>query len=79
MKQETYAAADQRTSHNSTFYLGLGLGLGGYVAATTVLAGSACPVCIVAALALIATGVYQKAKARRHQPGCNSAMPQLSH
>ena len=47
---------------NSTFYLGAGIGLGTYAAATTLLVGTACPVCIVAAPVLIGAGLYQKMK-----------------
>lgn len=68
-------AAKRGTLDNNTFHLGLGLGPGGYAMATTVLAGFACPVCIVAAPALVAAGVYQKVKARKHQPGNDGAMP----
>lgn len=53
---------------NSTLYVGLGIGLGGYVTASAVLAGFVCPVCVVAAPALIATGVYQKIKKRVRPP-----------
>ncbi len=47
---------------NSTLYIGAGLGLGTYAAATTLLVGTACPLCIVAAPVLIGAGVYQKMK-----------------
>lgn len=68
MPKEIDAAADDDIEDNSALYVGLGLGLGGYATATTVLAGFACPVCMVAAPALIATGVYQKIKNRNRSP-----------
>lgn len=62
---------------NSTLYVGLGLGLGSYVTATTLLAGFVCPVCVVAAPALIAKGVYQKIRNRNRMSKNESKMPAL--
>jgi len=67
MTNEVEMTTESEGLDNSTLYLGLGLGLGGYVTATTVLAGVACPVCVVAAPALIATGVYQKVRNRKRR------------
>lgn len=68
MMKETEAMTESETApDNSTLYVGLGLGLGGYVTATSVLAGFVCPVCVVAAPALLATGVYQKIRNRRRK------------
>lgn len=47
---------------NSTFYLGAGIGLGTYAAATSLLVGTPCPVCIVASPVLIGAEFYQKMK-----------------
>ncbi|HEP6426279.1 TPA: hypothetical protein VDB83_000543 [Burkholderia cenocepacia] len=68
MMKETKATAESETPlDSSTLYVGLGLGLGGYATATSVLAGFVCPVCVVAAPALFATGVYQKIRNRRRK------------
>lgn len=45
--------------------LGAGLGLGAYATATTVVAGFTCPICVVAAPALIGAGLYKKIKNRK--------------
>lgn len=63
MKKEN----QEKPSDNSTLYLGTGIGLGAYATATTILAGVTCPLCVVAAPALIATGVYQKFKKNKKQ------------
>lgn len=68
MKDTQSTAGREIPPDNSTLYVGLGLGLGGYVTATSVLAGFVCPVCVVAAPALIATGVYQKIRNRSRKP-----------
>jgi hypothetical protein len=69
MMNETEAMTESETApDNSTLYVGLGLGLGGYMTATSVLAGFVCPVCVVAAPALLATGVYQKIRNRSRKP-----------
>lgn len=76
MTNETDTTVEKEISpDNSTLYVGLGLGLGGYVTATSVLAGFVCPVCVVAAPALIATGVYQKIKNRNHMSKNESKIP----
>ncbi|KAG1447270.1 hypothetical protein G6F57_017113 [Rhizopus arrhizus] len=69
MMKDTEATAEREIPpDNSTLYVGLGLGLGSYVTATSVLAGFVCPVCVVAAPALLATGVYQKIRNRSRRP-----------
>ncbi len=60
MPQE--APAEEKEPDNSTMLLGMGAGLGAFATATTLLFSYTCPVCIVAAPALIATGVYRKIK-----------------
>ena len=68
MMNDTEVTTESETvPDNSTLYVGLGLGLGGYVTATSVLAGFVCPVCVVAAPALLVTGVYQKIRNRRRK------------
>jgi hypothetical protein len=54
---QTYKKED-----TGSIYIGTGLGLGAYAAATTLLVGTACPICIVAAPVLIGAGLYQKMK-----------------
>lgn len=66
MEKET--ENQEKPSDNSTLLLGTGLGLGAYATATTILAGVTCPMCVVAAPALIATGIYQKIKKAKHKP-----------
>jgi len=61
---------------NSTLYVGLGLGLGGYATATSLLAGFVCPVCVVAAPALLATGVYQKIRNHNRKSKIGSKIPE---
>ncbi|EML5470855.1 hypothetical protein RSM50_003504 [Pseudomonas aeruginosa] len=75
MAKEIDDAAGSDIQDNSTLYVGLGLGLGGYATATTVLAGFACPVCMVAAPALIATGIYQKIRNRNRRPANECDIP----
>jgi hypothetical protein len=58
MEKET--KNQEKSSDNSTLYLGTGAGLGAYATATTILSGVTCPLCVVVAPALIATGIYQK-------------------
>jgi hypothetical protein len=78
MTNEVEVTTESESPDNSTLYLGLGLGLGGYVTATTILAGVACPVCAVAAPALIATGVYQKVRNRKRRHESKSRNMQLT-
>ncbi|AHB78599.1 hypothetical protein [Pandoraea pnomenusa] len=74
MTKEIETTAESESPDNSTLYLGLGLGLGGYATVTAILAGFVCPTCVVAAPALIATGVYQKMRNRKREPKNESEM-----
>lgn len=56
---------EKNTKDNSSFYLKSGFALAAYVALTTATLGVACPVCVVASPALIATGAYQKFKKKK--------------
>jgi len=69
MKNTDTAEEREMSPDNSTLYIGLGLGLGGYATATGVLAGFVCPACVVAAPALLAAGVYQKIRNRNPTDG----------
>lgn len=73
MKETGITQEREAPPDNSTLYVGLGLGLGGYATATSVLAGFVCPVCVVAAPALLAAGVYQKMRKRHQKPGHGGA------
>lgn len=68
MKNTDTVEEREMSPDNSTLYIGLGLGLGGYATATSILAGFVCPACVVAAPALLATGVYQKIRSRSRKP-----------
>lgn len=58
----------EKTQDNSTVMLGTGLGIGAYAGGTTVLLGYTCPLCVVAAPALIGVGLYQKLKKPKRHP-----------
>lgn len=68
IKKAAVTAKSETQLDNSTLCVGIGFGLGGYAAATTVLTGFVCPVCMVAAPALIAAGVYQKIRNCHRKP-----------
>lgn len=67
MEKEPETGNPDKPTDNSTLILGTGLGLGAYATATTVLVGVTCPMCVVAAPALIATGLYQKMKKAKNK------------
>jgi len=68
MKNTDTVEEREMSPDNSTLYVGLGLGLGGYATATSILEGFVYPACVVAAPALLAAGVYQKIGSRNRKP-----------
>jgi hypothetical protein len=61
------ARADERREANH--YLAAGLGIGAFGAASALLVGAVCPVCVVAAPALVAAGAYKRIRARKRGNG----------
>ena len=54
--------------HEANTALGTGLGIGAFGAASAALLGSVCPLCIVAAPALIGYGVYKRINCAQPEP-----------
>ena len=52
--------SEKTLKDDSSKYLVCGLGLGGFATASLILTGAACPMCLIATPALIATGIYKK-------------------
>lgn len=75
MEKEPETGNPEKPTDNSSLILGTGLGLGAYATATTVLAGVTCPLCVVAAPALIATGLYQKMKKTKNKSDARDEKP----
>lgn len=51
---------EKEKKDDSNKYIVCGLGLGGFATASILLTGAACPMCIIATPALLATGIYKK-------------------
>jgi hypothetical protein len=62
-KAETPSTSDERVEANTA--LGTGLGIGAFGVASATLIGSVCPLCVVAAPALIGYGVYKRVQCAR--------------
>ncbi|MGE3610679.1 MAG: hypothetical protein AB7I27_13895 [Bacteriovoracaceae bacterium] len=52
--------SEQDKKDDSNKFIICGLSLGSFATASVLLTGAACPMCIIAAPALLATGVYKK-------------------
>ena len=64
--KEAQAQAETATDANTLILGGLGIGAFGVISAA--IGGAVCPVCVVAAPALLGVGAYQRWKAKR-RPG----------
>ena len=60
---EKATRAEQRSEANSA--LGTGLGIGVFGLASAALVGAVCPLCVIAAPALIGYGVYKRVQCRK--------------
>ena len=58
--------ADERRKDANTM-IAAGLGVGAFGAASLALVGAACPLCVVAAPALVGLGVIQRIRSRRRR------------
>jgi hypothetical protein len=72
---------DERREANTA--LGTGVGIGAFGVASAALLGAVCPMCVVAAPALIGYGVYKRVQLRRAHakaaaPAASSGNPSLA-
>jgi hypothetical protein len=63
LEQDEDTAESERKDANSL--LGMGIGVGAFGAASALLLGAVCPLCVVVAPALVGAGVYKRVRCKR--------------
>jgi hypothetical protein len=72
-RDDQHQTSDQ-DRHEANAALGTGLGIGAFGAASAVLLGATCPLCVIASPALIGYGIYKRAKlSRAERNDCEAA------